>query len=95
MIFDVRNPANISIIPCPNENRNNIITACIMFADSDANPIIPAKIGVEQGVPASAKTAPKTIGYKIVFVPLFCGICLKNFGSFLGCIANELHRYGN
>lgn len=33
-----------------------------MLAERDAKAIIPAKIGVEHGVPASAKTAPKSIG---------------------------------
>ena len=51
------------------------------LAESYANAIIPAKIGVEQGLPASAKTPPSKIGYKKVFVFSLCGISLIITGS--------------
>lgn len=60
----------IRIKPCPKENMNNIKTAYKIFVDIEAKAIMPAKIGVEQGVPASAKTAPIKIGYKIIFLPV-------------------------
>ena len=66
---DVKTPAIIRIKPWPNENKNSINTAKAMFNDNDANVIMPAKIGVEQGVPAIAKIAPNNIGYKNVCLP--------------------------
>ena len=44
------------------ENKNNMIIACEILAESEAKAIIPAKIGVEQGVPASANTPPSKMG---------------------------------
>ena len=61
---EVNNPARIRIIPCPRANRNNIKTASYIFFPIAAKAIIPAKIGVEQGVPARAKVIPKRRGYK-------------------------------
>ena len=55
---DVNKPATSIIMPCPKENKNNITAAYAIFADIDAAAIIPAKIGVEQGVVAKAKTKP-------------------------------------
>lgn len=52
-----------------------------MLAESDANAIIPAKIGVEHGLPANAKIPPSKIGYKNVFVPSFLGISFMTTGS--------------
>lgn len=49
--------------------------------DKEANAIIPAKIGVEHGVPASAKTAPIKIGYKTMFLPELCGISFISTGK--------------
>ena len=73
---DVNSPATIRITPWPSANRNNIIIANERFFPIAAKAIIPAKIGVEQGVPASAKVIPNKIGYiKIEFV-VFCGIAL-------------------
>ena len=70
LIIDVNIPATTRIIPCPNENKNNIRVASIRLLDTEAKLIIPARIGVEQGVPASAKVAPKSIGYKNILLPL-------------------------
>ena len=39
-----------------------MINACPIFADNEANAIMPARIGVEQGEPARANTAPRIIG---------------------------------
>mgnify|MGYP006971539971 CR=1 FL=1 len=57
------------------------MSAFTRLAESDANAIIPAKIGVEQGLPASAKIPPNKIGYKKVFVFSLCGISLTITGS--------------
>ena len=54
--------------------KNSITTDCARLAESDANAIIAARIGVEHGVPARANTAPRSIGYKNTFRPLLCGI---------------------
>ena len=78
--LDVKTPAIIRINPCPRENKNSIKTANKMFDDIDAKAIIPAKIGVEQGVPAIANTAPIKIGYKTTFLPVLCGICFIRTG---------------
>lgn len=61
---DVKRPAIIKITPCPIAKRNNIIIASDRFFPIAANAMIPARIGVEQGVPAKAKVIPKSIGYK-------------------------------
>lgn len=71
---EVNNPASIMIIPCPIENRNNIIIAKQRLLPIVANAIIPAKIGVEHGVPPRAKVIPKSTGYKNIELFLFCGI---------------------
>lgn len=68
---DVKTPARTITNPCPNENKNNISPARAIFALSEANPIIPARIGVEQGVEASAKIAPMIRGYSIKSLLLF------------------------
>lgn len=78
--LEVKTPAIIRIKPCPNENINSINTADHIFEESDAKAIIPAKIGVEQGVPAIANTAPIKIGYNTMFFPVPCGICLIKTG---------------
>ena len=74
LIVEVNTPAITNIKPCPNANKNSIITAKGIFSDTEANAIIPAKIGVEQGVPASANTIPIKNGYKNEYPPLFFGI---------------------
>ena len=61
---DVKTPAKTITTPCPIANRNNIVPASVKFPLSDAKLIIPASIGVEQGVDASANIAPISIGYK-------------------------------
>lgn len=78
--LEVKTPAITRIRPCPSENMNSINTADKIFVDMEAKAIIPANIGVEQGVPASAKTAPIKIGYKTTFFPELCGICLMITG---------------
>ena len=66
---------------CPIENKNNIMTAWLTLAEIDANPIMLAKIGVEQGVPIRAKTAPNSNGYRISLLKLFCGISFMMTGN--------------
>ena len=64
MIPDVKSPAIIRIKPWPSANKNSIKTAAQRFFPIAANAIIPAKIGVEHGVPARAKAIPRSTGYK-------------------------------
>lgn len=64
LMLAVKTPAIMKINPCASENRNNIEIPKIIFELSPANAIILAKTGVEQGVPASAKTIPRKNGYK-------------------------------
>ena len=71
---EVNNPAIIRITPCPMANKNNIIIAKEIFLPIAANVIMPAKIGVEQGVPASANVIPSNIGYKNMEFVVFVGI---------------------
>lgn len=59
---EVNRPAISIITPCPIEKRNNINAAYAIFVVIVAVAIMPAKIGVEQGVVAKANTAPKIIG---------------------------------
>ena len=59
---EVKIPAKTMIVPCPSENRNNINAEYAIFADKEAVAMIPARIGVEHGVVARAKTAPSNIG---------------------------------
>ena len=73
-IPEVNNPANTRIKPCPKANRNSINIANERFLPIAANAIIPAKIGVEHGVPASAKVIPKSMGYKKIEFVVFVGI---------------------
>ena len=78
---DVNTAEIIRIIPCPKENKNNIKIAYKILSEIDAKAIIPANIGVEHGVPASAKTIPKSIGYIIKPLSFDVGICLINTGK--------------
>ena len=78
---DVKTPATTRIKPCPKANRNNINIARRMFSETDAKAIIPAKIGVEQGVPASAKTIPIINGYKKANFPVFLGKAFMKTGN--------------
>ncbi len=77
---DVKRPAIIRIRPWPRANKNSIIIARDRFLPIAAKAIIPARIGVEQGVPASAKTIPKSMGYKKTEWLVFCGIAFINVG---------------
>lgn len=63
-------------MPCPSANKNNIIIASDKFLPIAAKAIIPASIGVEQGVPARAKVIPNKIGYKNIEFVEFVGIDL-------------------
>lgn len=54
--------------------------AAIRFLPIAANAIMPASIGVEQGVPASANTIPKRIGYKNNEFVEFTGMALIIIG---------------
>ena len=77
---EVKTPARIIIIPCPSEKRNNIIVAITMFFESAAKLIIAARMGVEQGVDASANIPPIIRGYKTMLLFLFWGICFTMTG---------------
>lgn len=74
--LEVKRPARINTTPCPSANKNNINIAIKMFLPIAANAIIPAKIGVEQGVPARANVIPSNIGYKNNEFVEFVGIAL-------------------
>ena len=80
---DVNTPATSIITPCPSENKNNINAAQAMFVVIVAVAMIPARIGVEQGVVANANTAPKIIGQKNAFVLLLCGNFLTKIGKLI------------
>ena len=73
---DVNKPAIMIITPCPTANKNSIRMAIPMFLPIAAKAIMPAKIGVEQGVPARANVMPKSTGYRKIELFLFCGIAL-------------------
>ena len=70
---EVKTPAKITTTPCPIENKNNIKAAKTMLFVNVAKLIIPAKIGVEQGLEAKAKRTPIIKGYTNKLAPLFCG----------------------
>ena len=59
---EAESPTNIIITPCPKANRKSIKAALIKFLLNVAKLIIEARIGVEQGVVANAKTAPTING---------------------------------
>ncbi len=71
---EAESPTNTIITPCPNAKRNSIKAAYAIFFDRVAKLIIPAKIGVEQGVVARAKRAPIKSGYKNKLCPFDFGI---------------------
>ena len=71
---DVNMPAIISITPCPIANKKSITIAAKRFFPIAAKTIMPANIGVEHGVPASAYAIPSSNGYKTSELVLFCGI---------------------
>lgn len=62
---DVNSPARMRIIPWPRANMNNSNTANVRFFPIAAKAMIPARIGVEHGVPARAKVMPRRVGYII------------------------------
>ncbi len=53
--------------------------------------VIPAKIGVEQGLPINANTIPKMTGYKYMFIPSFLGISLIITGISKSKIPNSFN----
>ena len=59
---EANKPAAKSINPWPNANKNNIKTATGKFLPIAAKTMIPANIGVEQGVPAKANAMPSKKG---------------------------------
>ena len=61
---DVNKPARTMIKLCPKEKENSIKAPISTFLLNVVAAIIPAKIGVEQGVAASAKTIPIINAYK-------------------------------
>ena len=79
--IEVNNPARIIIRPWPTANANNINIASPIFFPMAAKAIIPAKIGVEHGVPPSAKVIPSSTGYINIELLLFCGMALIIVGS--------------
>ena len=87
--LDVNKPAKISITPCPRAKRNNINIASEIFFPIAAKAIIPAKIGVEQGVPAKAKVIPSNIGYKNIELVEFVGIAFTIVGVSKSIISNS------
>lgn len=83
--LDVNNPATINITPWPIANKNNIIIASNRFLPIAAKAIMPANIGVEQGVPTSANVIPSNIGYKNIEL-------VELFGMFLIITGNSKSR---
>ena len=63
-INEVKTPAKITITPCPSENNKSINPARAILLLNAAKLIIPAKIGVEQGLTAKANKTPTKKGYK-------------------------------
>ena len=61
---DVNTPARTTITPCPKEKNRSISPARAIFLLNAAKLIIPANIGVEQGLTANAKSIPTKKGYK-------------------------------
>ena len=59
---EVKTPARTIIKPCPIENKNNIKEASTILFVKVAKLIIPAKIGVEQGLDANANNIPTIRG---------------------------------
>ena len=89
-------PATIKIKPCPTAKRKSIITAAKRFLPIAAKTIIPASIGVEHGVPASANATPSRNGYTKSELVLFwgmdfiiTGISKSNIPSILSPITNK------
>lgn len=83
-------PAIMNIVPCPIEKDNNITVDTKMLLDTEANPIIPARIGVEHGEPANANTIPNIMGYKYRELFLLAGILLINDGIVISNNPNML-----
>ena len=69
-------PAKTTITPCPREKNKSIKPARNILFDKVAKPIIPANIGVEQGLEAKANNEPTKNGYKNRLVELPFGIFL-------------------
>ena len=88
-------PANTKITPSPNANINNIRSEINMLFVIAAKLIIPARIGVEQGVPPIAKIAPKSIGYKYFELFEFDGILEIRVGRFISSIPKRCRPIAN
>ncbi|UKI42698.1 MAG: hypothetical protein L6V95_07505 [Candidatus Melainabacteria bacterium] len=73
-------PAKITITPCPRANKRSIIAACQIFLLKLAVAIIAAKIGVEHGDAAKAKTIPNTNGNNNPHLLVFDGSCFTIVG---------------
>lgn len=89
--LDVNKPAKIKITPCPSANINSINIANEMFLPIAAKAIMPANIGVEQGVPARAKVIPNNIGYKNIEFVVLVGIALIMVGVSKSKISNSFN----
>lgn len=59
---EVKTPASITITPWPKEKQRSIKPANKRFLLNAAKPIIPASIGVEQGLAAKANRIPTIKG---------------------------------
>ena len=68
---EVKIPERMTTIPCPIEKQKSINPANIRFLLRAAKLIMPANIGVEQGLAANANNAPIINGYinKLVELP--------------------------
>lgn len=78
---EVNNPAMIIITHCPNANKKNKAIDVPILADNEANAIMLARIGEEQGVEASANTIPISTGNMNILFELFWGIFLIKVGK--------------
>ena len=87
--LEVKTPAKIRITPCPSANKNNIKIARDKFLPMAAKAMIPARIGVEQGVPAKANVTPNNIGYKNIEFVEFVGIDFIIVGNSKSKIPNN------
>lgn len=82
-------PASTRITPEPGANINNIKIDNNILLVIAAKLIIPARIGVEQGVPPMANIAPKIIGYKYFELLELDGILNISVGIFKSKIPNK------
>lgn len=88
-------PARTRITPSPSANMNNISIDNKMLFVIAAKLIIPASIGVEQGVPPIANIAPSNIGYKYFEFFEFDGILEISVGIFKSKYPNKCNPIAN